>query len=180
MLRYIAGQAATALAELNPVTTRQTDEAHLRDPDFLHAALAYREEQLLGAAARRLQKRIKGGMDGFDAFLEVQNHLVGLAHAHVEGMALQSFADALGRCTDANAYPVLRDLRDLYAIDCIQRDAGWFLESGYIEPPKARAIRKLHEKLCAQVRQQAIPLVDAFAIPDEILGAPIATTQKGW
>ena len=35
-------------------------------------------------------------------------------------------------------------------------------------------IRKLVNRLCGEVRQQALPLVDAFDIPDELLAAPIA------
>jgi hypothetical protein len=30
-------------------------------------------------------------------------------------------------------------------------------------------------KLCREARAQALPLVDAFAIPEACLGAPIAT-----
>ncbi len=64
-------------------------------------------------------------------------------------------------------------LRDLFALWRIEEDRGWFLESGYIESNKAKAIRKLVNRLLAEVREQAVPLVDAFDIPDEILGAPI-------
>jgi acyl-CoA oxidase len=44
-----------------------------------------------------------------------------------------------------------------------------------LEAGKARAIRKQVDALCLELRPAALGLVDAFAIPDEILAAPIAT-----
>jgi len=43
-----------------------------------------------------------------------------------------------------------------------------------MSPTKTKAIRRLVDKLCLQVRNQADALVEAFDIPDEILSAPIA------
>lgn len=40
-------------------------------------------------------------------------------------------------------------------------------------PSQAKAIKKLIEQLCLELRGVALPLVDAFAIPDHILRAPI-------
>ena len=39
--------------------------------------------------------------------------------------------------------------------------------------PQAKAIQRLIEQLCGELRGVAVPLVDAFAIPDHILRAPI-------
>jgi acyl-CoA oxidase len=38
---------------------------------------------------------------------------------------------------------------------------------------KTIAIRKLINKLCWEIRQEAVPLVDAFKIPESCLSAPI-------
>ena len=48
-----------------------------------------------------------------------------------------------------------------------------YLESGYMEGVKTKAIRKLMNQLCWEVRQEAVPLVNAFNIPDACLAAPI-------
>mgnify|MGYP000849807440 CR=1 FL=1 len=45
---------------------------------------------------------------------------------------------------------------------------------GYFEAAKSKAIRDLVLKLCGQVRQNALPLVRSFGIPETVLGAPIA------
>lgn len=48
-------------------------------------------------------------------------------------------------------------------------------------PPQAKAIYRLIEALCGEVRGVAVPLVDAFAIPDHILRSPIGLRWgAGW
>jgi acyl-CoA oxidase len=136
--------------------------------------MRYREEELLVNVARRLKGRIDRGMSLFDAFNECQDHLVTLAHAHVERVILELFLETIEDCPDPVAAETLTMLRNLFALSRIEADRGWFLESGYIEKNKAKAIRKQVNLLCADARRQAVPLVDSFGIPDELLGAPIA------
>ncbi len=176
VLKHLSRQAARAIAELNPIVVRLSDESHLRDPDFQVGALRYREAQLLITAARRLKKRIDAGMDGFTAFNECQDHLVKLAYAHVESSILEQFVEMVDDVRDEALRSTLRVLSDLFALSRIEQDRGWFLEAGYLEGIKAKAIRKLVNRLCREVRLQALPLVDAFAIPDELIAAPIAMT----
>ena len=90
---------------------------------------------------------------------------------------LEQFGAAVASCSDPELAAVLKTLCDLFALSRIEDDRGWFLESRYIEGNKAKAIRKLVNRLCTEVRDQAVPLVDAFAIPDECLGAPIALSD---
>lgn len=42
---------------------------------------------------------------------------------------------------------------------------GWFLEHGYVESGKAVAIRGVVNKLCRELRPQAVALVDGFGVP---------------
>ncbi len=173
-LKHVAGQATRAVTELNPIVTRIAEQSHLRDPEFQLGAMRYREEELLVNVARRLKGRIDRGMSLFDAFNECQDHLVTLAHAHVERVILELFLETIEDCPDPVAAETLTMLRNLFALSRIEADRGWFLESGYIEKNKAKAIRKQVNLLCADARRQAVPLVDSFGIPDELLGAPIA------
>ena len=63
-------------------------------------------------------------------------------------------------------------------MDRLYNDMGWFLESGYVESVKAKAIRTLLNQLCGEARQQAVHLVEAFGIPEEMLSAAIALEEK--
>ena len=178
ILRHLAEQAASALVELNPVTVRRTDPLHLRDPEFQLTVLRWREQSLLTSSARRLKRRLDKGIDSFNAFLDCQTHLVALSKASVAHSVHESFCTRVATAkedgTAAELVDVLERLRDLHALWLIEEDAGWFLENGVIEPAKARAIRKQVDQLCLELRPQAVALVDAFAIPETCLAAPIA------
>lgn len=172
--RYLGARAATRVTELNPIVTRRTDTEHLMDPDFHAAALQYREERLVASLARRLKRRIDSGMDGFDALNECQDHAVEVGRAFAERFLLEQFQAAVARAPAALRAP-LAQLAALYALDRVEARAAWYLEAGYAETGKIRAIRKLVNDLCAEVRPSANALVDAFGIPDPLIGAPIAT-----
>ena len=83
---------------------------------------------------------------------------------------------AISTVDDAKVVAVLELLRDLYSTSRIESDRGWFQEHGYIEAGKSKAIRKMVNTLCGEVRPHARGLVDAFGIPDALLAAPIAVS----
>lgn len=179
MVRLLADRAGTRMTELNPVIVRRTDEAHLRDPDFHQAALRYREERLLASAARRLKGMLDRGVDSFEAMNRCQDHLVELATAYVERVALEQILGAVTRAPTPGVSETLRPLAQLFALDRIETHRAWYLESGYLEAAKSRAIRSLVNTLCGEVREQAVFLVDAFGIPDDLLGAPAGLRPTG-
>jgi acyl-CoA oxidase len=168
-LRYLAERAETAVTELNPVATRRTDDEHLLDPDFHLAALSYREERLLRSAATRMRARLEDGMDSFQAVVECQDHLMALARAHVEHVVARGLGEAVARAPNPGLSEMLASVSALFALEAVERDRGWFLEAGYLEAPKSRAIRARVTALCSEVRDQAAVLVDGFGIPDALL-----------
>jgi acyl-CoA oxidase len=175
--RHLAGRAATRVTELNPIITRKTDPDHLLDPDFQQSALQYREDRLVGSLARRLKRRIDSGMDSFHALNECQDHAVSLGRAFAERFLADRFLDAAADAPPQLQSPLLR-LASLYTLSRIEEDAGWYLESGYIVPAKARAIRAQVNELCRAVRPDAPALVAAFGIPAALRGAPIAAQAE--
>jgi acyl-CoA oxidase len=152
------------------VATRRTDSDHLRDPEYHLQAFEYRAERLLESAARRLKALMDEGTDPFDAFNLCQDHLETLAVSHTEWVALRAFLDGVARAPD-EVRPVLADLARLYALERMESDRAWFLEAGYLEPPKSRAIRAEVGALCRELRTHARLLVDAWGIPDAVLDA---------
>jgi len=178
MVRFVADEVATRISELNPVVTRKTESDHLRSLDFQRSAFQYRADRMLLSAGRRLQRRIEDeDMDPFDAFVDVQDHLVQLAHAEAERVLLDRFADAVEEVTDEALRESLHRLRQLFALSRMEDDLDWFLEAGYVEATKAKAIRGEVNDLCDDVRPAAEGLVNAFGIPDACLSAPIATEE---
>ena len=174
IFNYVADQAKTSITELNPIIARNTDEDHLLDPEFQLNAFKYRERDILTSAAKRLKRHITDGMDSFDAFNVSQHHLVQVGLAYIERVILERFLKEVENTKDAGCKAVLKKLCDLYALSQIDENKGWYLEQGYMEGVKTKAIRKLVNQLCWEVRQEAVPLVNAFGIPDSCLSAPIA------
>ena len=174
LLKYLGQRAGTALTALNPVVTRLTDETHLLDAEFHLAALRYREDSLLRSVAARLRHRIHEGQDSYHAFNDCQDHLLSTARAHVERVVLEQFIQAVAACQPESLRDPLQSLCRLFALSRLEADRGWFQESGYLSSAKSKAIRTQVNKLCAELRPGAVALVDAFGIPHELLGAPIA------
>jgi acyl-CoA oxidase len=172
IVRHLADRAQTRVAEMNPVTTRRTDAEHLRDPDFHEAAFAYREERLLRSAAVRIKGFLDGGFDAFDAMNRTQDHLIELARASVARFLLACLREGVAKAPAPGISEVLRSVGALYALSTMEEARGWYLEAGYLEPAKSRAIRAEVNELCAELRDEAVFLVDAFGIPDEVLRAP--------
>ena len=173
LARFAAGRARRAIAERNWVISRKTGEAHLRDPGFHDTILDARRSDLVLSLARRVRHRIARGMTSFDALTDCQHHALTAARAHVECEVLRSMIAAERGTSSSGVAEWLERLRSLYALATIEREAAWFLEQGYLDPPKSKAIRRTVTALCAEIRPQAIPLVDAFDVPRSSLEGSI-------
>jgi acyl-CoA oxidase len=178
ILNYVADQAKTTIQEKNPFIVRNTDEKHLLDPEFHINAFRYRERSILTSAAQRLKSYIDEGIDSFDAFNKCQHHLVHVGHAYVERVVLEEFQKSIDQLSDDSCKNVLHKLCGLFALSQIEKNKGWFLENGYLGGTKTKAIRKMVDQLCSQIREEAVPLVDSFDIPRTCLG-PIAVDPLG-
>ncbi len=174
ILNYVTDQAKTSLTEKNPFAVRHTSDEHLLDPEFQLHAFRYRERDILMSAAKRLKRHIGEGMDSFDAFNVAQHHLVNVGFAYVERVILEKFIGQVAQTKDEGCKKILKKLCDLFALSQIEKNKGWYLEQGYMEGVKTKAIRKLMNQLCWDVRQEAVPLTEAFNIPESCLAAPIA------
>ncbi len=173
LARFLVDRARVAVVERNPVATRRTDEEHLRDPGFQRDLLEARRDELLYSLARRVKARVDRGMDGFDALVECQDHALGAARAHALTEVFEAVHEAEGGVPGSSLAEVLERIRSLFALSTLERDRAWFLEHGYVDARKTKAIRGQVDALCAALRPDAVPLVDAFEIPAPCL-APIA------
>jgi acyl-CoA oxidase len=100
-----------------------------------------------------------------------QDHVMALGRAHAERLTVDAFHDSLASA-DGEIGDLLRPLCNLNALWLLERHRGWYLEAGYLEPMKSRAIRASVNRLCGEIAPLAVPLVDVFGIPDEVLEAP--------
>jgi acyl-CoA oxidase len=179
MAGFFIDRRLSAIAKLNPCYSLNTSEGHLRDTGFHTAMFEFRRSTTLLAAAGKLRRlTAKKRCDPFAAFAQIQRELLDLAHAHIESMILQQFVRFIDATQSHSLKPVLKRMRDLYALSQIERYKGWYLEHGAMTGLKSRAVSRQVDKLCAEVRQEAVQLVDAFGIPDACLAAPIALEAR--
>jgi acyl-CoA oxidase len=176
IFNYVVGQAKTAITEKNPFATRNTDEAHLKDKEFHLQAFLYREKELVDSAAKRFKRLIDNGLDAFDAANIMHPHMLNIAFAYLDRVMVEQFQKQLEPVTDTAVKEVLTRLYDLFALNKLEENKDWYLEHGYMEGVKTKAIRKMVSQLCWEIRQDAVPLVNAFNIPENCL-APVITTK---
>jgi len=174
IINYVFENAKTALAEKNPIATRRTDDEHLLDSEFHLQAFIHREKTILASAARRIKKLVDGGLEAYDAFNVVQHQMIEVAEAYLERLVLEQFQIAITKVEDEKTKAILVKLNQLYALSQIEKNKGWYLEDGYMEAVKTKAVRKMVNQLCWDIRPDAVSLVNAFDIPESCLAAPIA------
>jgi acyl-CoA oxidase len=152
-----------------------TDTASLLSPEHQLAHFRFRESTLLlksGGAFRRLTRNKT--TDAYTAFNRLQPELLELAEAYAERQVLEGILETVATVPDQTLQPPLRRLANLFALYHLEKHKGWFLENGFMSGKKSRAISNHVIRLCAEIRRDAVALVDAFGIPDQCLGAPIA------
>ncbi|CAA7401005.1 unnamed protein product [Spirodela intermedia] len=176
---YLRDSMATYLSQPNPITSRWEGEDHLRNPKFQLDAFRYRTSRLLQTAAMRLRKHSKT-LGSFGAWNRCLNHLLTLAESHIESVILEKFIEAVDNCPNRKTREVLKLVCDLYALDRIWNDIGTYRNVDYVAPNKAKAIQKLRDYLCFQVRGVAGQLINAFGIPPEATRAPIAMQSDAY
>ncbi len=182
---FVAGQAVETIVErlfarqilqvIGDFVGRGDDEESLSDRAYQLDLFRWREGHITAGVAQRFRRGLSDGHDPFEVFRAVQNHAGNAARAHIDRVVLEAFAAAIERCEDDTLRPALDRLCDLFALANLEEDRGFFQEHGRLTGPRCKAITREVNRLCNEVRAQAGELVNAFGIPDQVLGAPIGT-----
>ncbi len=174
----VASQVAerTALRELlgrlgDQLLPGRDDERDLLDRTTQVELFRWRHDHVLAGVARRLKGGIDGGGDPFEVLVECQDHVVATARSWADLVVLEAFAAAVEDCEDPEARELLDKLCSLHALSTIERERGWYQEHGRLSPPRSKAVIKIVNALCAELRPHAEALVDAFGVPESCLGA---------
>jgi acyl-CoA oxidase len=173
-VNYAWSQTKIILSEKNPFITRDISESHLLDREFHLNAFYYREHEIVTSAAKRIKKLINSGLDAYDAFNVAQHQMVDVAKAYLDRVVLEQFLTKIDEIEDKNVKAMLEKLAQLFALHKMEENNAWYLENNYLETVKTKAIRKMVNQLCWEIRPNAVALVDAFGIPESCLAAPIA------
>ncbi len=184
-VRFVAEQVADIVIErigargivrrvLDVLPGTGDDETNLLNRETQLALFAWREKHIIEGVARRMKKGFEADCDLFEVFNDAQDHLLLAARAHIDARILDSFTDAVDATTDPGVQAVLERVCDLHALATIERERAWFMEHNRLTATQSKVVTSTVNELCQQLRPYARLLVDAFAIPEELVVAPIA------
>jgi acyl-CoA oxidase len=183
MVTFVAGQVVETMVErlfarkivqviADAVPTRD-ESRNLLDRDYQLDLFRWREGHIVASVANRFRRGLDEGFEPFEVFRAVQDHAANAARAHVERLMLEAFVGAIVRCEDEAVRAALSLVCDLYALQNVEADKGFFQEHGRLAAPLCKEITRQVNRLCNEVRGHAESLVDAFGIPDAMIRAPI-------
>ena len=182
-VRFIASMARDVVVE--KTAARQVVQTLLEssDEDTEKSALTNRgtqlrlfrnrEDHLVRTCAQRLRRATNDDNDAFEVFNNAQDHLLKVGQARTERIVLEAFVQAINDCDSRAAAEVLGKVCDLFVYSALEADLGWFMMHRHISVERAKAIRRGVNELCQDLRPHAATLVDAFGIPEELMGAPM-------
>jgi acyl-CoA oxidase len=156
--------------DLVATARRRSGEASVLDRGWQLLMFEARERHVLESLARRYQRAARAAKGRqFDAVNEVQDHLLTLARAHTDRVVLGSFVAGIEACTDQAAKKVLNTLCDLYVIDNLEGDRAWFTDHNLLSPARSKSLTKTLNHLCADLRPDALVLVEGLGVPEKWL-----------
>lgn len=82
-------------------------------------------------------------------------------------------------CRESHHAASAQVMSDVFALQRIQADV-MFRNDDYVAAEKVKAIGRLLEHLRMEMRSMAVPLVDAFNVPDHILRSPIGLQSQDY
>jgi acyl-CoA oxidase len=184
---FVAGQAVETVIErlfarqivqvIGDFVAGGDAEDDLRAPADQLELFRWREGHITAAAAQRFRRGLSDGYEPFEVFRAVQDHAVNAARAHMSTVLLEDFQTRIDDCPDEGVRAALKLMCDLYALSELEADRAFFMEHGRLSGPRCKAVTREVNRLCNDARLIAGDLVGGFAIPDEILAAPIGLSD---
>ena len=184
--RIVAGQlvgSAAASAGLTALAQRVADggtaagaSRSLRDPAVQEAILTERVAVAVAEIAPALRSRPGASAAELAArFGEHQHALIEAARAEARLRQWKAFTRAVERETHAPTKAVLALVRDVFALQTIERELGWYLVRRRLSVSRAKAVTRLLDSLVRRMRPHALDLVEAFGYEQGHLRAAISS-----
>ncbi|XP_064597795.1 peroxisomal acyl-coenzyme A oxidase 1-like [Liolophura sinensis] len=162
------------IAYLGRKPNRQSSLNSALNEESLLDAFEYRAARLILASAQSIADLTKQGHSQAEAWNLSSVLLVDTAMAHCEAFIVKVFSQRLSeRTLDAGVRRVLTTLYRLYCCSSINSHLGDYLVDGYLSADQAKLLKEREISLFADLRPDAVALVDALDMPDEILDSCI-------
>eukprot|EP01027_Heterolobosea_sp_BB2_P010894 GEZU01015918.1.p1 GENE.GEZU01015918.1~~GEZU01015918.1.p1 ORF type:complete len:639 (-),score=170.14 GEZU01015918.1:78-1994(-) len=178
--------------QINLVASRNASTDHIQDlVGFILKALEFREWTLLYRLALTFQKKVKSqesslkqkqrpiskeqrAKNSFEAWNQSLDQVLALATAFTDRVVMQQFVARINsdKVRSGSTRSILKKLAAMYGLCKIEKDP--FFVKEYISSAQHDAVTRQINKLCGEIRPHVRALLDAFDIPESIIGAPIA------
>ncbi|SFD72708.1 Acyl-coenzyme A oxidase [Actinopolyspora alba] len=144
------------------------------DPSWHIRLLRFRERRLRQRARERMRDRLRGEATLLEAWNDSSTLAIDMAHTRAARIALECFHDAADASPHPRARAALRRLASLYGLLTVRGNADWYLANRALTPEQTDALPDMVDGLCSRIAPDAELLTEGFAIPAELLRAPIA------
>ncbi|XP_077308010.1 peroxisomal acyl-coenzyme A oxidase 2-like [Lithobates pipiens] len=146
------------------------------NPDVYIKAYESRAYRLIAAAAGKLHRLVQSGTEQYVAWNSTSVELVKASIAHIHYLIVKTFASTVSSLsTQPEIKTVLQRLCDLYALHGIFTSAGDFLQHDYLSGKQLDLATAAYLGLLADLRKDAVLLVDAFDFTDQQLISALGT-----
>ncbi|KAI8145925.1 acyl-CoA dehydrogenase/oxidase [Fennellomyces sp. T-0311] len=155
----------------NPkATLPATTGSELLNPEVILNAFGFRAAFGIAQIAQDLDKN---GRSWNSVLVDISR----VSKAHCQYVLVHNFFVTLQQASEKElAAPernILQSLAYLFALYTMENESSEFFESGYLSPAQAKLLKQQVLELVAQVRPNAVPLVDAFAFSDYYLASAL-------
>ncbi|XP_060724645.1 peroxisomal acyl-coenzyme A oxidase 1 isoform X1 [Tachysurus vachellii] len=146
---------------------------NINDLQSLVEAYKLRAAHLVETAAKSLQTELQRSKSQEDAWNNSSLELLRASDAHCHFVVVKMFAAKLSEISNTSIYSVLSTLALLYALHGISNNSGDFLQAGLLTVPQLAQITQRIKTLMAEIRPNAVALVDAFDYRDDMLNSAL-------
>ena len=140
-------------------------------PETVIAAYKHRASRLVNKAGNRVNELQSSGKPYHEAWNLSSVLFTQAAEAHCHCVVVQKFAKAVDKIEDVDVRKVILQLFQLYACYGIDNNAVDFLDDGFMTQEQMDMVRCRMTELLAEIRPNAVALVDAFDFSDHVLGS---------
>ncbi|XP_062581681.1 peroxisomal acyl-coenzyme A oxidase 1-like [Saccostrea cucullata] len=132
-------------------------------------AYEHRAARLLENAARNIERLVRSGKSRQEAWNASTVLLTWAATAFSHLFVVNAFVENVNKNKTKEIEGILTTLCKLYAVHGIIERLGEFIQDGFFSPVQVTYLQNKLTELLAEMRPDAVALVDAFDYPDQVL-----------
>jgi len=177
LMQKVAKERLAILAK-DPIKLEKPSSTDLANTDYMVYLLQAREATLFNELGKKMMKAGKAGT--FNSWMFEESDLIQHASkAFADRLISERYGETL-KTVDTDLAPVLSKVYDLYLTTILEKNLGWYVIAGLLQPADVGRVRAQAAELCAELGPQALALCESFGITDTMLSAPIALDWVGY